>query len=73
MAERFAKQPANIRSGTSVKIDVQFDWYGGKNRHIESNIKWPSYVSPIQQEINGRLYKSMAEWAKAFWANKAKE
>lgn len=72
MADRFAKQPANIRGGTSVKVDVKFDWYGGKNRHIKSDIQCPSYVSPVQQEIDGKLYKTMEEYAKAFWAKKVK-
>ena len=68
MADRFGKSPINLRSGTSVKVDVNFKWFDGKNRDLPSDTTYPSYVSPSQQELDGKTYKSMKEYAKAYWA-----
>jgi hypothetical protein len=68
MADRFAKQPTNIRAGTSVKVDVTFDWFGGKNRDIELK---GNYFPKMPFDFTSD--PKMKQYAKDFWAKQTKE
>lgn len=68
MADRFVKDPARIRGGTSVSIEVSFPWFDGKNKNVQSDVKYASHDPNWKHEQMG-----YTEYAKKFWANLTKE
>jgi hypothetical protein len=68
MADRFAKSPTNVRAGTSVKVDVSFNWFDGKNKNIELK---GDFFPKIPFDFTSD--PKMVQYAKDYWAKLNKE
>lgn len=65
MADRFAKNPTAVRAGTSVKVDVGFNWFGGKNKNIELKGDFTPKCGPNNWVVTPEMKKKAEEfWAK---------